>query len=678
MKKISVCYIISNVNKAVAYEWISQRIDKNEFALRFILLNPGDSELEDYLRTHGFTVNRILYRGKKDILRGIWGTINILRKQKIDVVHAHLFDANIIGITAAWVLRIKKRIYTRHHSNFHHVYYPKAVKYDKFVNALSTDIIAISNNVENILTKLENVPRSKIHLIHHGFELTEFKNVPPSNIHKLREKYNFSDSAPVVGVISRYIQWKGIHYTVAAFEKFIVKYPNAVLVLANARGDYKSHIQKLLKSIPEKNYVEIPFESDVFSLYKLFDLFVHVPVDSETEAFGQTYIEALAAGVPSIFTLSGIANEFIIDKRNALVVPFQNPEAIYNAMITMVENADLRTTLVTNGEKDVFAGFNLSKMISSLEQVYSNSKIRVNQTSNTFFSIIIPTYNRASFILKTIHSVLNQTFQNFEIIVVDDGSTDNTEDIIRDISSEKIRYFKIKNSERGYARNYGMMNSKGDYVTFLDSDDLLFSDYFSNANESIQRYSKPPFLHLAYQVVNPDDNVLLKIDCLKSDDINFLIKGNSLSCTGCFLRNDVAQTLRFNEDRDLSGSEDWELWFRVLANHGIKTDNRISAKIINHSSRSVLLSLGNEEKLVLRKELALKYAFRDKCVQAKYGKHFKKIDAFGDSYIALHLALTGNSRRSMYYLIKSLKAHPQIIFSKRFLVILKYILLKMI
>lgn len=371
MKKTTVCYIISNVGKAVAYEWISQCIDKSKVDLHFILLNPGDSELEDYLITHGFPVNRILYRGKKDIPRSIWSTINILRKQKIDVVHAHLFDGSIIGITAAWLVRIKKRIYTRHHSNFHHAYYPKAVKYDKFVNYLSTDIIAISNVVKNVLIKQENVPPSKIHLIHHGFELDEFKNVSSVNINKLREKYVLADSTPVIGVISRYIKWKGIQFTIVAFEKFLVKYPNALLILANARGDYKGHIQNLLKNIPKKNYIEIPFESDVFSLYKLFDLFIHVPVEEETEAFGQTYIEALAAGVPSIYTLSGIANEFIIDQKNALVVPFQNSEAIYNAMIVSIENKDLRTTLITNGEKDVFARFNLSKMILSLEQLYA-------------------------------------------------------------------------------------------------------------------------------------------------------------------------------------------------------------------------------------------------------------------------------------------------------------------
>src|ERR1035437_2086885 len=298
--------------------------------------------------------------------------------------------------------------------------------------------------------------------------------------------------------------------------------------------------------------------------------------------------------------------------------------------------------------------------------------------NNLFFSIIVPTYNRTSFIEKTITSVLDQTYQNFELIIVDDGSTDNTEEIIKNINNKKIQYFKIENAERGFARNFGTRHSSGDYVTFLDSDDILLPNHFSNASESIIKYKHPPFLHLGYEIVNSNDKLLFKVDHLKNDDIYFLIRGNSLSCNGCFLRADISRSFMFNEDRKLSGSEDWELWFRVLANHGIKTDNRISARMYDHESRSVMLSQGNEQKLVLRKELALKYAFKDPKVQEYYGKYYAVIDAFGDSYIALHLALLGNNKRSTFYTIKFIKNYPLGIFSKRFLVIIKRILLNLI
>ena len=107
--------------------------------------------------------------------------------------------------------------------------------------------------------------------------------------------------------------------------------------------------------------------------------------------------------------------------------------------------------------------------------------------SDILFSIIIPTYNREKFIVKTIQSVLSQTYTNFELIIVDDGSTDNTEKFVRNVKDNRIKFFKKENKERGAARNYGTNKAKGDYITFLDSDDLLYSKYLEEANRFIQK-----------------------------------------------------------------------------------------------------------------------------------------------------------------------------------------------
>src|SRR5437868_10948529 len=102
-----------------------------------------------------------------------------------------------------------------------------------------------------------------------------------------------------------------------------------------------------------------------------------------------------------------------------------------------------------------------------------------------FFSIIIPTYNRASVIKKTIDTTLNQSYPGYEVIVVDDGGTDNTEEVIRAIGNNKITYYKKENAERAAARNYGAAMAKGDYLTFVDSDDLLYQNYLETANDCI-------------------------------------------------------------------------------------------------------------------------------------------------------------------------------------------------
>lgn len=368
--KTKVTYIISNIDKALAFEWISELINKQNIELSFLLLNKSNSDLEKYLINNGFVVNRISYQNKFDIPKALIGTIYFLIKNKTNVVHTHLFDANLIGLLAAWLCRIKKRIYTRHHSSYHHDYFPNAVKYDKFCNWLATDIIAITEIVKEILQKKEAVPEEKIHLIHHGFKLDSFYNVPIEEVELLKSKYISSRFYPVVGVISRYTEWKGVQYIIPAFRNILKQFPNAKLVLANARGDYSNEIKELLKDIPVKNYVEIEFENNLFALYKLFDVFVHVPIDKYAEAFGQIYVEALASSIPSVFSISGIANDFIINRHNALVVDYKSSKSIHDAIIEIITNKDLSNKLTQNGISDVEQLFPIYRMIQSLELLY--------------------------------------------------------------------------------------------------------------------------------------------------------------------------------------------------------------------------------------------------------------------------------------------------------------------
>ena len=88
-----------------------------------------------------------------------------------------------------------------------------------------------------------------------------------------------------------------------------------------------------------------------------------------------------------------------------------------------------------------------------------------------FFSVVIPTYNRANMISGAIQSVLEQTFKNFELIIIDDGSTDQTAHVIAGFSDERIKYNYQQNTERSQARNNGIKIASGRYICFLDSDD---------------------------------------------------------------------------------------------------------------------------------------------------------------------------------------------------------------
>jgi len=366
-----VTFILSQIDKALPYEWIASNINQNEFELSFIILNQKSSYLHNWLLKKGVKSYFINHSGKKSYPKSFLKVVKLLLKLKPNVIHTHLFDANIIGLTAAKFLGIKKRIYSRHHSTYHHQYFPNAIKWDKWSNRIATHIVAISKNVENVLIEKENVQPNKVTLIHYGFDFEKFNTVTPEELNELKDKYQLQNNSPVIGVISRFISWKGIQYIIPAFKELLKQYPNAKLVLANANGPFKTEIQQLLQTelLPQQ-YTEISFEANMYALYQLFDVFVHVPINKEIEAFGQVYVEALAAGIPSVYTLSGIASEFVKNQTNAIVVNYENSNEILKGILSIIENNELKDKLINNGKQSL-TPFELPLFIQKLEKLYA-------------------------------------------------------------------------------------------------------------------------------------------------------------------------------------------------------------------------------------------------------------------------------------------------------------------
>ena len=268
------------------------------------------------------------------------------------------------------------------------------------------------------------------------------------------------------------------------------------------------------------------------------------------------------------------------------------------------------------------------------------------------FSVIIPTFNRADFIGKTVESVLRQTFTDFEIIVIDDGSTDNTAEIIAPIKDERLTYHFKQHEERAAARNAGTKLARGEYVTFLDSDDLLYENHLETAVKIIEKFKKPEVFHLGYVINDLSTKTVKKVDYLPEIANDVLTKGNCLSCNGVFLRKDIAEKHSFNQIQELSGTEDYELWLRLASRYPLYCDNSITSAIIQHDSRSVVNT--NSEKLVKRIKLLEESLFKDKEFVEKYTAHLAEFQANNRVYIALHLALTKKYRlEAINYLLKS-------------------------
>lgn len=372
MKK-KVLTVLFNISKAQEHEWFVRFINRDVFELEFALINARDSYMHHFLLSHNVPCHHFEYRGKKDLPALTFHLFLLMKKNRYDVVHAHLFEGTLAGMLAARLAGVKQRITTRHYSDFHHVWFPGAVKYDRIINNLASKIVAISKNVENILLNYEHVKPEKIRLIHHGIDMDDYKPGAVSNdrVSLLRTKYAILPHQRVVGVISRFIELKGLQYIIPAFKVILKSNPDAVLVLANASGSYTSEVMSLLSDIDKNSYRLIVFENDIAALYKLFSCFVHIPITASAEAFGQIYLEALASEVPSVFSLSGVAPEFAVDKQNCLVVPFKNIDKVAEAIQYIFDGGPGLKNMVSNGYELVASGFDVRTKIKKLEALYS-------------------------------------------------------------------------------------------------------------------------------------------------------------------------------------------------------------------------------------------------------------------------------------------------------------------
>lgn len=191
-------------------------------------------------------------------------------------------------------------------------------------------------------------------------------------------------------------------------------------------------------------------------------------------------------------------------------------------------------------------------------------------TKNPIVSVIIPTYNRAHLIGRAIQSVLNQTYQDFEIIVVDDGSTDNTKEVVENFRKEnkRIRYIWYEKNKGGaVARNIGIRDAKGEYIAFLDSDDEWMPKKIEKQISLFDRCSDSiGVIYCSYYLQEDSFGYIEKasLSNMKRGNVyNFLLNGWCPSSTSFFLLK--AQVFKKSGlfDENLCSFQDYDLWIRI-------------------------------------------------------------------------------------------------------------------
>ena len=291
--------------------------------------------------------------------------------------------------------------------------------------------------------------------------------------------------------------------------------------------------------------------------------------------------------------------------------------------------------------------------------------------NNPFFSIIIPTYNRASIITKTLHSFTNQTYKNFEIIVVDDGGADQTREVITQIGDSRIKYYWKENGERGAARNYGANLAEGEWLNFFDSDDIAYSNHLSEAFQVIKANRSINLFCFGQEIKDERGVVLHRTEPSSLTGTQRMLKNSFVNPNSIFLRKKAWAEIKYNEDRAVTVSEDWLFHLQLLARQDlICFADTVTNYLVQHTGRSMVEATGMSTLKRVRSLIA--YLKRDTLFMKRFGNHFNAIKAEVYSLAALNFALEKNRGKALQVLFKALVSSPRYFFTRRCLAVLKY------
>jgi glycosyltransferase involved in cell wall biosynthesis len=211
-------------------------------------------------------------------------------------------------------------------------------------------------------------------------------------------------------------------------------------------------------------------------------------------------------------------------------------------------------------------------------------------------SVIIPCFNAEKFLNETVKSVIAQTYFNWEMIIVDDFSTDRTFKLAKSIAEkeERIKCFRIEHSGlASVVRNFGSAKAKGEYLAFLDSDDIWVPEKLKEQINFIIRHKSCSLVYsmsLSFGDVNffsPRFELLPLLHKASRTYDDLIEKGNSITCSSVLVKKDLFNAVNgFDENPDLKAVEDYELWIRLSRQTQIGFLPKILVKYRIHKSQS--------------------------------------------------------------------------------------------
>jgi glycosyltransferase involved in cell wall biosynthesis len=277
-------------------------------------------------------------------------------------------------------------------------------------------------------------------------------------------------------------------------------------------------------------------------------------------------------------------------------------------------------------------------------------KAKLRTTFNPLVSIVLPTYNRASLLYRAIESVLNQTYFNFELIVVDDCSKDSTKNVVKGFSDNRIRYIRHeKNKGAPAARNSGIAAARGEYIAFQDSDDEWFS---TKLEKQMSLFDCAPrdlgVVYTSFWVIDQGKKTLIPpLDLKKTDGEihDMLLETNFISTPTAVVRKECFK--KVGMFANIPRLQDWELWLRISKYFFFK---HLKEPLVYAYTQADSITRDTDALILARKYILFKYFYAISKRPKLLSKHYFDIGTT--------LCSKGKIKEGRNYFFKALSANP--------------------
>lgn len=288
-----------------------------------------------------------------------------LRKERIDIVQAHFWDASLVGIPAAWMARVPRIIAMRKNQGFWMT--NNELRLQKIMNCIPDVFVANSEATRQWAHRVEGIPLEKIRHIPNGLDLSVYQSSDREGARRIKVTLNMLPDSRVVGIVANLRPVKRIDVFLRAAKLFGGTIPDVQCVIVG-EGDERLRLENLAFSLGIKDRVHfLGRRTDVPALLSMFDIGV---LCSDSESFSNAVVEYMAAGLPVAATDVGGCREAFGDSPAAVLVPPGNVEALAQAVISLLNAPELRSYAQDHHRQRVSELFSHAAYVQRYEQLF--------------------------------------------------------------------------------------------------------------------------------------------------------------------------------------------------------------------------------------------------------------------------------------------------------------------